>query len=284
MVSPQARREAVAVLKTEWQLSERRACGLVNLSTSVLRYQAKADPNGLLGERITAIASQRRRFGYRRIHVLLQREGWAINVKRVYRLYRQAGLSVRKRRRKRIALTERLPLLLPEQPNYAWSMDFVHDALADGRRIRCLNVVDDFTKESIVIEVDTSISGLRVARVLDRLAEHRPLPKMIRVDHGPEFTSLALDAWAHARDVKLAFTQPGKPTQNAYIESFNGRFRDECLNDQWFSTLFEARVLIEAWRNDYNSNRPHSSLGYSTPAEFAAQHQFATPDSTQLCC
>ena len=193
MVSLQARREAVAVLKTDWQLSERRAYGLMNISTSVLRYQAKADPNGLLGERIAAIATQRRRFGYRRIHILPQREGWAINVKRVYRLYRQAGHVVKKRSRKRIGLTERLPLLLLEQPNHAWSMEFVHDALADGRRIRCLNVVDDFTKESIVIEVDTSISGLRVARVLDRIAEHRPLPKMIRVDHGPEFISLALD-------------------------------------------------------------------------------------------
>jgi putative transposase len=283
VVSPQARRDAVALLKTHWQLSERRACGLVNLSTSVLRYQARLDGNEPLQARIFVLAGQRRRFGYRRIHILLRREGWDINVKRVYRLYRLAGLSVRRRNRKRIALTERVPLLLPEQPNYAWSMDFVHDGLADGRRIRCLNIVDDFTKESLVIEVDTSISGLRVARVLDRIAECRPLPKMIRVDHGPEFTSLALDAWAHARGVKLAFTQPGKPTQNAYIESFNGRFRDECLNDQWFSTLYEARVLIEIWRLDYNANRPHSALGYLPPAEFAAQHQFTTQDSTALC-
>lgn len=283
MVSPQARREAVAVLKAQWQLSERRACGLMNISTSVLRYQAKTDDNASLKERIAALAAVRRRFGYRRIHVLLKREGWQINIKRVYRLYRMAGLSVVKRRRKRIGLTERLPLLLPEQPNYAWSMDFVHDCLADGRRLRCLNVVDDFTKESIAIEVDTSISGLRVTRVLDRIAEHRPLPRMIRVDHGPEFTSLALDAWAHKSGVKLAFIQPGKPTQNAYVESFNGRFRDECLNDQWFSTLYEARILIEAWRQDYNSNRPHSSIGYVPPAEFAAKHQFATSDSTSMC-
>ena len=283
MVSPQARREAVATLKTEWQLSERRACGLVNISTSVLRYQAKPDGNCTLKERIAALAAVRRRFGYRRIHVLLKREGWQINVKRVYRLYRMAGLSVIKRRRKRIGMTERLPLLLPDQPNYAWSMDFVHDCLADGRRLRCLNVVDDFTKESIAIEVDTTISGLRVARVLDRIAEHRPLPRMIRVDHGPEFTSLALDAWAHKRGVKLAFIQPGKPTQNAYVESFNGRFRDECLNDQWFSTLYEAKFLIELWRQDYNSNRPHSSIGYIPPAEFAAKHQFTTSDSTVPC-
>lgn len=270
----------MAILKTERKLSERRACGLMNISTSVLRYRPRPDTSGLLHERIVSLAGQRRRFGYRRIHVLLKREGWHINVKRVYRLYRDAGLAVRKRGRKRIGLTERVPLLLPEIPNHAWSMDFVHDGLADGRRIRCLNIVDDCTRESIVIEVDTSISGERVARVLDRIAEHRPLPWMIRIDHGPEFTSLALDAWAHARGVKLAFIQPGKPTQNAYIESFNGRFRDECLNDHWFLSLHEARVLIEAWRKDYNSTRPHSSLGNITPAEFAAQHQFATQDST----
>jgi putative transposase len=255
----------------------------MNISTSVLRYRARPNFNDQLCERIVSLAGQRRRFGYRRIHVLLKREGWCVNVKRVYRLYRSAGLAVRKRSRKRIGLTERVPLLLPEVPNHAWSMDFVHDGLADGRRIRCLNVVDDCTKESIVIEVDTSISGERVTRVLDRIAGHRPLPRMIRVDHGPEFTSLALDAWAHARGVKLAFIQPGKPTQNAYIESFNGRFRDECLNDHWFLTLYEARVLIEAWRKDYNSTRPHSSLGNITPAEFAAHHQFTTPDSTAPC-
>ena len=284
MVSPQARREAVAILKMEWQLSERRACGLMNISTSVLRYQARADANGALSVRISTLAGERRRFGYRRIHILLQREGWVINVKRVYRLYCKAGLAVRKRRRKRIALTDRLPLLLPDRPDHAWSMDFVHDALADGRRIRCLNVVDDFTKESVVIEIDTSISGLRVARVLDRIAEHRPLPNMIRVDHGPEFTSLALDAWANARGVGLAFTQPGKPTQNAYIEGSNGRLRDECPNDQWGPTLYEARILIEMWRQNHNSTRPHSSLGYSTPIELAAKHQSSTTDSTELCC
>jgi putative transposase len=282
-VSPQARREAVAGLKAAWQLSERRACGLMNISTSVLRYYPGPDKNRQLHERIVSLAGQRRRFGYRRIHIMLKREGWHINVKRVYRLYRDAGLAVRKRSRKRIGLTERVPLLLPETPNHAWSMDFVHDGLADGRRIRCLNVVDDCTRESIVIEVDTSISGERVARVLDRIAGLRPLPQMIRVDHGPEFTSLALDAWAHGRGVKLAFTQPGKPTQNAYIESFNGRFRDECLNDHWFTSLHEARVLIEAWRKDYNLNRPHSSLGDITPLEFAAQYQFAIQDSTAPC-
>lgn len=194
-----------------------------------------------------------------------------VNVKRVYRLYFKAGLSVRRRLRKRIGMTERLPLLLPEQANYAWSMDFVHDRLADGRRIRCLNIVDDFTKESVAIEVDTSISGLRLGRVLDKVAQERPLPTMIRVDHGPEFTSLALDAWAAGRGVKLAFTQPGKPTQNAYIESFNGRFRDECLNDHLFSTLHEARYRIEAWRAQRTQRRTAQLQRQESPPKTAYQ-------------
>ncbi|NYT66941.1 transposase family protein, partial [Alcaligenaceae bacterium] len=174
-------------------------------------------------------------------------------------------------------------LTLPDQPNDTWSMDFVHDGLADGRRIRCLNIVDDYTKETLAIEVDTSLSGLRVARVLDRIALHRPLPRRLRVDHGPEFTGLAMDAWAHQRGVKLAFTQPGKPTQNAYIESFNGKFRDECLNDNWFTSLREARVLIEMWRQDYNQARPHSSLNNLTPCEFAARHIHLATNSTTTC-
>lgn len=166
-------------------------------------------------ERITALAQERRRFGYRRIHVLLERVGWAVNVKRTYRIYRQVGLVVRKRSRKCIGLTERVALTLPDQPNDPWSMDFVHDGLADGRRIRCLNIVDDYTKETLAIEVDTSLSGWRVARVLDRIALHHPLSRRLRVDHGPEFKGMAMGAWAHQRSVKLAFTQPGKPTQNA---------------------------------------------------------------------
>lgn len=283
MVSPQARRDAVLLLKQAWQLSERRACGLMSISVSVLRYQARPDRNDELRERVTTLAQERRRFGYRRIHILLEREGWAVNVKRTYRLYREAGLAVRQRRRKRIGLTERIALSLPSQPNDTWSMDFVHDGLADGRRIRCLTIVDDYTKETLAIEVDTSLSGLRVARVLDRIALHRPLPRRLRVDHGPEFTGLVMDAWAAQRGVKLAFTQPGKPTQNAYVESFNGKFRDECLNDNWFTSLREARILIELWRQDYNQVRPHSSLENLTPCEFAARHVYLATHSTAIC-
>ena len=283
MVSPQARRDAVLLLKQAWQLSERRACGLMSISVSVLRYQARPDRNDELRERVTTLAQERRRFGYRRIHILLEREGWAVNVKRTYRLYREAGVAVRQRRRKRIGLTERIALTLPSQPNDTWSMDFVHDGLADGRRIRCLTIVDDYTKETLAIEVDTSLSGLRVARVLDRIALHRPLPRRLRVDHGPEFTGLVMDAWAAQRGVKLAFTQPGKPTQNAYVESFNGKFRDECLNDNWFTSLREARILIELWRQDYNQVRPHSSLDNLTPCEFAARHVYLATHSTAIC-
>lgn len=255
----------------------------MGISVSVLHYQARADRNGELRERITALAQERRRFGYRRIHVLLEREGWAVNVKRTYRLYRQAGLMVRQRHRKRIGLTERVALTLPDRPNDTWSMDFIHDGLADGRRIRCLNIVDDYTKETLAIEVDTSLSGVRVARVLDRIALHRPLPGRLRVDHGPEFTGLAMDARAHQRGVKLVFTQPGQPTQNAYIESFNGKFRDECLNDNWFTRLREAQVLIESWRQDCNQVRPHSFLNNLTPCEFATRHVHLTTNSISTC-
>lgn len=255
----------------------------MSISVSVLRYQARPDRNDELRERVTTLAQERRRFGYRRIHILLEREGWAVNVKRTYRLYREAGVAVRQRRRKRIGLTERIALTLPSQPNDTWSMDFVHDGLADGRRIRCLTIVDDYTKETLAIEVDTSLSGLRVARVLDRIALHRPLPRRLRVDHGPEFTGLVMDAWAAQRGVKLAFTQPGKPTQNAYVESFNGKFRDECLNDNWFTSLREARILIELWRQDYNQVRPHSSLENLTPCEFAARHVYLATHSTAIC-
>ena len=272
MVSPQQRREAVDLVRSQTALSERRACGLIGLSRSVLCYQPRADGNGELRERITALAVARRRFGYRRIHVLLDREGWHANHKRVYRLYTEAGLAVRKRKRKRIGPSERQPLTLPGMPNQVWSMDFVADGLSNGRRLRCLAIVDDFTKESVGIEVDTSITGTRVARMLTALKDRRGLPQVIRCDNGPEFAGKILDAWAYENGVALRFIEPGKPVQNAYIESFNGRFRDECLNEHWFSSLHEARVLIERWRRDYNEVRPHSALRYQTPAEFAAAH------------
>jgi len=216
-----------------------------------------------------ALAEQRPRFGYRRIHVLLRREGYAVNRKRVHRIYRLEGLAVRRRRRKRVAVPRR-PMPMPSGVNERWSMDFVHDALNDGRTFRCLTIVDDHSRESLAIEVDTSLPGRRVIRVLEQLAECRGLPEGIVVDNGPEFAGQALDVWAHGRGVALDFITPGKPVENAFIESFNGRFRDECLNEHWFRNMEEARETIEAWRLDYNEVRPHSALGQRTPSEFAA--------------
>jgi putative transposase len=241
------------------------------MSRSSCRYQPQRREEEVLRQRLKALAAERRRFGYRRLGVLLRREGWAVNHKRVYRLYRQEDLQVRRRLRKRTASQARIPLALPGGPNERWSMDFMTDSLATGRRFRTLNVVDDYTRECLRIEVDTSLGGQRVARVLEELREQRGGPKVIVVDHGPEFTSQALDRWAYQRGVKLHFLAPGKPEQNAYVESFNGKFRDECLNPHWFGDLEEAREEIETWRQDYNQQRPHSALGYRTPEEFAAE-------------
>ena len=258
-------------MKEVYRRSERRACGLVGLSRSSCRYQLRRPEPPALRERLRELAAERRRFGYRRLHVLLRREGWAVNGKRVYRVYRQEHLQVGKRPRKRGVSPPRLPLALPSGPNERWSMDFMTDSLATGRRFRTLNVVDDYTRECLRIEVDTSLSGERVARVLEELCWHRGRPQVIVVDHGPEFTSQALDRWAYQRGVKLHFIAPGKPEQNAYVESFNGKFRDECLNEHWFGGLKEAREKTEAWRQDHNQRRPHSARGYRTPEEFAAQ-------------
>lgn len=276
MVSPQARREAVEMLMTERAMGVTRACGLVGISRSVFRYASKrAEANVHLTARLAALAAEKRRYGYRRLHVLIRREGHVVNWKRLYRLYRDAGLAVRRRKRKRIGPVERRPLSKPTMPNVSWSMDFVSDGLANGRRLRCLTIVDDCTRECLAIEVDTSLPGTRVAATLDRLAELRGLPQSITVDHGPEFEGRVLDAWAYARSVRLAFIRPGKPVENAYIESFNGRLRDECLNEHWFIDMVHARSVIERWRLEYNTERPHSALGYLTPAQYAAANQEA---------
>jgi len=270
MVSPQARRAAVVVLMTERGFGVTRACGLVGISRSLYRYRSRRADSAPLRARIEEIAAVKRRYGYRRVYLRLRREGWSDNRKRVYRVYREAGLAVRRRKRKRIGLFERKPLPKPTAANVSWSMDFVADGLIDGRRLRCLSLVDDCTRECLVIEVDTSITGLRVQAVLDRLAESRGLPASITVDNGPEFDGKVLDQWAYRTGVRLSFIRPGKPNENAYIESFNGKFRDECLNEHWFISLAHARSVIEAWRIEYNTERPHSSLGNRTPEEFAA--------------
>jgi len=282
MVSPQAKREAVAALMAEKDFGVTRACGLVRISRSLFRYRSCRPPSDELKARIEAIAADKRRYGYRRIHILLRREGWQVNRKRTYRIYRDAGLAVRRRKRKRIGPFERQPLPKPAAANLSWSMDFLSDGLVDGRRLRCLAIVDDCTRECLAIEVDTSITGTRVKAVLERLADTRGLPKSITVDHGPEFEGQVLDAWAYQAHVKLSFIRPGKPNENAYIESFNGKFRDECLNEHWFITMAHARRTIEDWRIEYNTERPHSSLGDLTPQEYANKRSAATQDQISL--
>ena len=267
-------------MMTAHGLGVTRACGLIGMSRSLYRYEAKRPDDEALKSRLTILAGQKRRYGYRRLHVLLCREGWAINWKRTYRVYREAGLTVRRRKRKRIAGIERQPKVIALAPNVSWSMDFVCDGFVDGRRLRCLNIVDDFTKECLAIEVDTSLPGKRVVSVLERLAEIRGLPKSVTVDNGPEFISKVLDEWAYRKQLQLRFIEPGKPQQNAYIESFNGKFRDECLNEHWFLSMRHARQVIAEWREEYNQERPHSSLGYLTPNSFA--DRFLTADSMSV--
>jgi putative transposase len=268
MVSPAMRREAAGWLTQEFTVSQRRACRTIDLGLSSCRYQSRQGDGGVILERLKAIAYERPRFGYRRLHVMIQREGFNVNHKRVYRLYKQEGLVVRRKKKKRISLLTRKPLPMGNGPNERWSMDFVSDQLADGRCFRTLNIVDDFTRESLAIEVDVSLTGQRVTRVLDHLIELRGIPKNIVMDNGPEFTSRALDAWAYQNKVNLAFITPGKPSQNGFAESFNGKFRDECLNQHWFMSLNDARRKIEDWRTDYNHVRPHSSLGNRSPIEY----------------
>jgi len=255
-----ARREVVHELKA-LGLSERAALRLVSMSTSVLRYQPRDDGNGKLRERLKELAGQHRRHGYRMLHDRLTRRGWAINVKRTNRLYREEGLMVRQRRRKKLPVPEWQPLLRPSQPNEVWSMDFVFDELATGRRVKTLTVVDDCTKESVQLVADTSIPAPYVTRVLDQVKAERGLPKVIRTDNGPEFAGRTMHDWAARNGVELRFIQPGKPVQNAYIESFNSRFRDECLSQHWFASMSHMRSVLDNWRDDYNHHRGHSSPG-----------------------
>lgn len=243
------------------------------------RYQSKRPDQAPLRERLRELAAEYPRYGYWRLYRKLRRQGVVVNHKRIYRLYREEGLSVRKRPRKRLARA-RVPALVPIVPNQRWSMDFVSDSVADGRKLRVLNVVDDCTREALVMYVDTSISGQRVARLLDEQASTRgAYPRRIVCDNGPEFISQALDHWADEHCVKLEFIQPGKPVQNCFVESFNGRFRDECLNENWFISLDDARRIINLWKKEYNEIREHGSLGGLTPSEFARKRHSLRADT-----
>lgn len=267
MVGPTAKREAVGDVRARFEFSERRACRLVGLHRSVSRYQSiRRDPEGLR-ERLHELCGERPRFGYPRLHELLRREGFLVNRKRVYRMYREDGLQVRRKKRKQVARAPRKAILAPTRPHERWSIDFVSDSLACGRAIRVLTVVDDLTRLSPVLEVDTSLPAERVTRALDCAGARYGWPSVIVVDNGPEFTSRAMDRWAYERGIELHFIEPGKPVQNAFVESFNGRFREECLNQSWFLNLESARREIEEWRVDYNTRRPHTAIGMKTPHE-----------------
>jgi len=257
-------------MQISYQVSERRVCKALAFPRSTVRYLSVAEPQEHLRMRLRDLAAGRVGYGYRRLHILLQREGWNVNHKRVYRLYCQEGLGMRKRPpRRRVACLKREIRPTATRKNECWSMDFVSDQLYDGRRIRVLTLVDNHTRESLALHVGQRVRGQDVVRVLERVVDIHGLPRAIRVDNGPEFISKDLDMWAYWNKVKLDFSRPGKPTDNAFIESFNARFRLECLNEHWFLTLEDAAEKIESWRRDYNEHRPHSSLGNVAPAEFA---------------
>jgi putative transposase len=253
---------------------------LVSLWRSSFQYRALRKDDDELKRRMRVIAEKRRRFGCPRIQVMLEREGWKVNHKKVERIYKEEGLALRRRKHRKKFAGLRVPLPVASRPNEHWAMDFVQDRLASGRKFRTLTIEDTFSRECPAIEVDTSLGGIRVVRVLDRLAQERGLPESITVDNGTEFDSKAVDEWAFKHGVKIDFIHPGKPNENAYIESFNGRFREECLNEHIFETLDEAREIIEEWRQDYNDERPHSSLENLTPTEFVQKHYALLNGST----
>lgn len=281
-MKPSRKRALVDDLMRRYGASQRQACSVLRLSRAVYGYKSRARDTRPLVMRIKEIAATRVHYGYRRICVMLRREGWKDNHKRVYRLYRAEGLSLRHHRPKRNKSARlRQPKRLTSAINEIWSMDFVADALFDGRRLRALTVVDNYTCECLAIEVGQSLKGEDVVRTLERITANRGWPGTIKVDNGSEFISKVMDKWAYENGVELDFSRPGKPTDNAKIESFNGRLRQECLNAHWFLSLDDAKGKIEAWRRYYNEARPHSALQWRTPAEFARQCR-ETPVSTGL--
>jgi putative transposase len=269
MVTPATERKAVVHLRDAFGMSERRACKAIGCCRMTVRYRTTRADDAGLRQRMREVAQQRRRFGYRRLHVLLKREGYVINHKKLFRLYREEKLAVRRRGGRKRAIGTRAPMTVPMAPNDRWSLDFVSDQLTDGRRFRVLTVVDDCTRECLALVADTSLSGTRVARELDRLLIERGKPKMVVSDNGSELTSNAILTWADHSRVEWHYIAPGKPMQNAFIESFNGRLRDELLNETLFTSLAQVRIALGGWRADYNDHRPHSKLGWKTPSEFA---------------
>jgi len=269
MVKPAMKKQVAGYLQEQHGLSQRRAATLVGSAPNVLRYQSKRGSDQAVRERLRALGEQRPRFGYRRLHVLLRREGETLNLKKTRRLYREEKLHLRPKKRRYKRQGEPVKALIAVRAHQLWTLDFIHDTLACGRAFRTLNVMDGASRAALAIEADTSLSAHRVVRVLEELRIIHGAPQALRLDNGPEFRSLALEEWARKHGVELHFTQPGKPTQNAHIESFNGKLRDECLNQEWLTSLFHARCILAAWKEDYNTVRPHSALNYQTPTEWA---------------
>ena len=268
MVTPVGKRKAVVHLMEAHQVSQRRACDVLQIDRSTVRYLSRRGDDAELRDAIKRVSRERRRFGCRRVHVMIAREGFAVNHKKVRRIYTEEKLQVRRRGGRKRALGTRKPMVLPDGPNQRWSLDFVSDALTDGRRFRILAVVDDYSRENLVLVADTSLSGHRVVRELDRIIAERGMPKTIVSDNGTEFTSMAILKWVQDTGIDWHYIAPGKPQQNGFIESFNGKLRDECLNETLFGTLGDARKTLEEWQEDYNWQRPHSALGNLTPMEF----------------
>lgn len=280
MVTAPARREVVRIMK-ERGLTERHALKVVRMSASALRYQPRPDGNAELRQEIVAMAQRHRRYGAPMIYLKLRQAGQRVNHKRVARLYALEKLQVRRRRRKKIPLADRQPLIRPGAANDVWSMDFVFDRVASGRALKCLAIVDDATHEAIAVMPEHAIGGEHLTRLLDEVCERRGQPSIIRTDNGKEFTGRAMLTWAHRRGIALRLIEPGKPTQNAYIESFNGRLRDECLNEHWFVSLNQAKAVIRAWVREYNEERPKKTLSGLTPAAYARQLAAKAIPSTQ---
>lgn len=279
-MKPAARRRLVSEIRQRHELSEKRACGLIGITRWINRYQSRRDPQDELRMRLRELAASRVRYGYRRLTVLLRREGWKVNTKRVYRLYREEGLQVRTTKRAKRTARSRVSLAGAVGANQRWSMDFVSDRFADGRWFRILTVVDQYTRECLCAYADRSQTGDKVVEQMKRLVARRGAPESITSDNGSEFAGQAMDAWAHQAGVRLDFIRPGRPVENGYIESFNGRLRDECLNAEVFFSLTDAREKLERWKRDYNQRRPHSALADRTPEEFAGMlghRPFALP-------
>jgi len=272
VVSPQAKRDAVGYLITQHLLSERRACGLAKANRTTQRYAPLVN-EGSIEKRLKELATKRLAYRYRRLHAILKKEGHEINHKKVYRLYRKNNLAKRKRKKKKYVKQERKPLKKATRPNERWAMDFMSDSCVNGRKLRTLNILDLFARECIEIVVGRSIPSSRVIATLESISRERGLPKVITVDNGPEYTSKIIREWAKEKGVELDYITPGRPMENGYIESFNGKFRDECLDQNWFIDLPKASKCIEEWRNDYNNERPHSALGYLSPREYLQKHE-----------